>query len=210
MSGSIFEAVSKFEHKLGLPKDFYRRLLCEDDWSFVIKLNALFEGAATHVLSTRLHAPKLIDAFAHLDFLHSKVGKVALLRQIDAITSEQAALMRQIGELRNELAHNVRNVAFSFDEYVASRDANQLTKLVKSFGHGVQEVITINDLKIPRERFVRENPKLALWLTAAEVIACLHLEFNVAALHVSQIALAEYQKLIQDVSTLKAWVPREP
>lgn len=208
MSSSIFDEVGKFEQKLGLPKDFYRRLLREDDWSFVIKLNALFEGAATHVLSTKLHAPKLIDAFAHLDFLNSKIGKVALLRQLDAITSEQATLMRQIGELRNELAHNVRNAMFSFAECVASRDPNQLAKLVKSFGHGVDEVIAIGDLKIPRVQFVRENPKLALWLTAAEVIACLYLEFEVATLHVNQIALAEYQKLIQDANTLNVEASR--
>lgn len=208
MSDSIFEDVGKFEQKLGLPKDFYRRLLREDDWSFVIKMNALFEGAATHVLSTRLHAPKLIDAFAHLDLLNSKVGKVVLLRQLDAITSEQATVMRQLGELRNELAHNVRNAMFSFTEYVASRDANQLAKLVKSFGHGLQEVIAIGDLKIPREKFVRENPKLALWITAAEVIACLHLESEVAAFHLNQIALAEYQKLIQDAKELNAEEPR--
>jgi hypothetical protein len=209
MSGSIFEDVRKFEQKLGLPKDFYRRLLGEDDWSFVIKLNALFEGAATHVLSTRLHAPKLIDAFAHLDLLNNKVGKVALLRQLDAITSEQANLMRQLGELRNELAHNVHNAMFSFSEYVASRDANQLAKLVKSFGHGLQEIIAIGDLKISREQFVRENPKVALWITSAEVIACLHLEFEVAALHVNQIALSEYQRLIQDANALKPEGSRE-
>lgn len=202
MSGSIFEDVGKFEQKLGLPKDFYKRLLREDDWSFVIKLNALFEGAATHVLSTRLHAPKLVDAFAHLDMLNSKVGKVVLLRKLDAITSDQATLMRQLGELRNELAHNVRNAMFSFTEYVASLDANQITTLVKSFGHGVQEIIAIDDMRIPREQFVRENPKLALWITSAEVIACLHLEFEVAALHINQIALAEYQRLIQDANAL--------
>ena len=82
MANPIFEEVRKFEQKLGLPKDFYNQLLREDDWSFVIKLNALFEGATTHVLTTRLHAPELVDAFAHLDQLNSKVGKVTLLREL--------------------------------------------------------------------------------------------------------------------------------
>lgn len=190
MANPIFEEVRKFEQKLGLPKDFYNQLLREDDWSFVIKLNALFEGATTHVLTTRLHAPELVDAFAHLDQLNSKVGKVTLLRELGAITSEQAALMRQLGELRNELAHNIRNVTFSFPSYVSSRDANQLAKLVKAFGHGVNEVLEIENLRIPREKFVQENTKLALWLTSAEVIACLYLEFEVAALHLENLALA--------------------
>ena len=110
--------------------------------------------------------------------------------------------MRQLGELRNELAHNVRNAMFSFTKHVASRDANQLAKLVKSFGHGVNEIIAIGDLSISREKFVLENPKLALWITSAEIIACLHLEFEVAAFHVNQIALAEYQRLVQDANAL--------
>lgn len=201
MANPIFEEVRQFEQKLGLPKDFYNQLLREDDWSFVIKLNALFEGATTHVLTTRLHAPKLVDAFAHLDQLNSKVGKVALLRELGAITSEQAALLRQLGELRNELAHNIRNVTFSFSSYLSSRDTNQLAKLVKAFGHGVSEIIEIENLRIPREQFVRENPKLALWLTSAEVIACLYLEFEVAALHLKNLALAQFQKLVHDVQT---------
>lgn len=202
MANPIFEEVRKFEQKLGLPKDFYNQLLREDDWSFVIKLNALFEGATTHVLTTRLHAPELVDAFAHLDQLNSKVGKVTLLRELGAITSEQAALMRQLGELRNELAHNIRNVTFSFSSYVSSRDANQLAKLVKAFGHGVNEVLEIENLRIPREKFVQENTKLALWLTSAEVIACLYLEFEVAALHLENLALAQFQKLAHDANAL--------
>lgn len=202
MANPIFNDVTKFEQKLGLPEGFYNQLLREDDWSFVIKLSALFEGATTHVLSTRLHAPTLVDAFAHLDQLNSKVGKVALLRELNAITAEQAALMRQLGELRNELAHNIRNVSFSFDAYVSSRNANQLTKLVKAFGHGIKEVIEVESLRIPRDQFVRENMKLALWMTAAEVIACLHLEFVVAALHLENIALAQFQKLVREANAL--------
>lgn len=202
MTNPVFEDIRKFEQKLGLPKDFYNHLLQEDDWSFVVKLNALFEGATTHVLTTRLHAPKLVDAFAHLDQLNSKVGKVALLRELGAITSEQSALLRQLGELRNELAHNIKNVRFSFSSYVSSRDTNQLAKLVKVFGHGVTEIIEIESLKIPREQFVRENPKLALWLTSAEVLACLYLEFEVADLHLKNLALAQFEKLVRDANAL--------
>jgi hypothetical protein len=202
MPHAILEDVRGFEQKLGLPKDFYKRLLSEDDWSFVVKLNALFEGATTHILTTRLHVPKLVDAFAHLDQLNSKVGKVALLRELGAITSEQAALLRQLGELRNELAHNIKNVNFSFSSYVDSRDTNQLAKLVKVFGHGVNEIIQIEELRILRDQFVRENPKLALWITSAEVIACLYQEFEVATLHLKSLALAEFQKLVHDAKGL--------
>ena len=201
MTNPIFEEIRKFEHKLGLPTDFYNHLLQEDDWSFVIKLNALFEGATTHVLTTRLHAPKLVDAFSHPDQLNSKYGKVALLRKLGAITSEQSALLRSLGQIRNDLAHDIKYVNFSFSTYVSSRDKNQLAKLVKEFGYGLNEVIEVESLRIPREKFVRENPKLALWLTAAEVIACLYLEFKMADLHLENLALTQYRQLVLDAST---------
>lgn len=205
MSQSLFDQVLRFEKQLGLPKGFYERLLREDDWSFVIKLSALFEGACTHVLTTRLHAPKLVDAFAHLDLLNSKVGKVALLRELDAVSPEQASIIRHVGELRNMLAHNVRNVSFSFTEHVAHLDKNQIDKLTKNFGNGLYETLEIGDQCVTREKFVQENPKLSLWLTAAEVIACLYLEFKVAELHVKQIATAEFKMLIKDANAL---IPR--
>ncbi len=205
MSQSLFDQVRRFEKQLGLPRGFYEQLLREDDWSFVIKLSALFEGACTHVLTTRLHAPKLVDAFAHLDLLNSKVGKVALLRELDAMSSDQASIIRHVGELRNRLAHNVRNVGFSFTEYVANLDKNQLDKLTKDFGNGLYETLEIGEVRVTREQFVRENPKLSLWLTAAEVIACLYLEFKVAELHIKQIATAEFKSLIKDANSL---IPR--
>ena len=206
MSQSLFDQVLRFEKRLGLPKGFYERLLREDDWSFVIKLSALFEGACTHVLTTRLHAPKLVDAFAHLDLLNSKVGKVSLLRELDAVSPEQASIIRHVGELRNMLAHNVRNVGFSFTEHVAKLDKNQLDKLTKNFGHGLNETIEIGDQHVAREQFVRENPKMSLWLSAAEVIACLYLEFKVAELHVKQIATDEFKSLIKSANAL---VPKD-
>lgn len=195
MQPSIFDAVRQFESHLGLPKDFYTHLLQEDDWSFVIKLNALFEGACTHVLTDRLHVPELADAFAQLDLLNTRYGKVELLRALGAISSEQVTFLRKLGELRNGLVHNIADVGFSFDSYVVGLDPNQLNSLVKSIGHGAKETIEIAGKRIPRAQFVRENPKLSLWLTAAEVIACLYIEFEIAELHLRELALAEFEKL---------------
>lgn len=195
MARTIFDEVLEFESRLGLPKGFYSKLLQEDDWSFVVKLNALFEGACTHVITTRLHAPELADAFAQLDFANTKYGKVALLRSLGAISSEQATILRALAELRNALVHNISNVSFSFPSYVAGLDANQLKSLVKNFGHGMRDAIEIEEKSIPKAQFVRENPKLSLWLTAAEVIACLYVEFEVADLKLKQLAMAEFQKL---------------
>jgi hypothetical protein len=194
MSGTVFADVAGLEARLGLPRGFYDNLLREDDWSFVIKLNALLEGVCTHVLSARLNAPELIGALAHLDFGNPKCGKVALLRAARAISTEQASIIRSLAELRNELVHNISNVHFSFKGYVNAMDKNQLKALIKNYGHGVQDQVSIRDRKISRHDFVRENPKVSLWLTAAELLACLQLEFEIAKLKLSVVALDEYAR----------------
>ncbi len=50
MADSIKKRLSALEIDLHLPSGFVMRLLDEDDWSFVIKLHALFEAALTCAL----------------------------------------------------------------------------------------------------------------------------------------------------------------
>lgn len=195
MPADLFTDLKQFEQRLGLPDGFYEHLIREDDWSFVIKLNALFEAACTHILATRLHAPELEKSLAHLDLGNSKCGKVVLLRNLGAIAAEQATLLRMLAELRNTLVHNITNVTFSFSAHVASLDKHNLDNLITSFGHGIADTIQIGERVVNRREFVKSNPKLALWLTAAEVIACLHLEIETAKLQLQKLALAEYVNL---------------
>ena len=195
MTSGIFNDVAKFEQCLGLPKGFYDALLKEDDWSFVVKLSALFEAACTHILVKRLDAPELKDSIAELDHGNSKYGKITLLKKLGAISTEQSTVLRTLATLRNDLVHDVKNVEFSFGEYVALRNPQQTDNLVKSFGHGVMETIPFGNRTIQRREFVLNNPKLALWLTSAEVLACLYLEIKVAQLQLQGRALEEYANL---------------
>lgn len=195
MDRTILDEVGDLEGRLGLPKGFYWNLLRDDDWSFVIELNAMFEGSCTQVLAERLHAPELSGALAQLDFANTKFGKAALLRALGVITSEQETFLRTLAELLNDLVHNIAKVSFSFESYAGAMDANQLKTVVKNFGHGVSDTIEIASKRVPRAKFVRENPKLSLWITAAEILACLYVEFEVAALHLKKLALSELQEL---------------
>lgn len=197
LANDLFSNVTQLMNRLGLPAGFYDRLLREDDWSFVIKLNALFEGTCTHVLAIRLNTPELVESLAHLDLAHTKVGKIALLRTLNVITIEQFSILRSLAELRNTLVHNITNVNFSFKEYVAELDANQLKSLIKNYGHGLEDSLEVGTKVVSRSEFVKANPKIALWLTAAEVLACLHLEFEMSHLRIKQLAVAEYQALVQ-------------
>lgn len=91
--------------------------------------------------------------------------------------------------------HNIANVSFSFKAYVTGLDKNQLKALIKNFGHGVQDPVEVAGRHIPKATFVREYPKLAIWLTAAEIMACLYVEFEIAELHLQKLGWAEFEKL---------------
>lgn len=195
MADRVFSEIESMMTLLGLPNGFYEKLLQEDDWSFIIKLNALFEGACTEVLSSCLGTAKITEALANLEFAHSKCGKIAMLKSLDAITTQQASILRTLAELRNNLVHNISNVNFSFSNYVSSKDENQKKSFLKTLGHGIQEHIQFEGKSVPRNTFVEENPKLALWLTAAEVLACLHLEFARTELRLESSALDAYARI---------------
>ena len=185
MEGELFSEVEALGKRLGLPGGFFAQLIKEDDWSFVIKLNALVEATCTDALAVRLHNPELADSLATLDLGHSKHGKVALLRKLEAISAEQAGLLRLLLELRNSLTHNVSQVGFSFSAYLSGLDSNQRAKFVDRVGHGMKPIVG----GAPKETIILENPKLALWITVADALACLHLAHDVAELRLQTLAL---------------------
>jgi hypothetical protein len=178
MGSEIQEKVDDFEERLGLPKGFYTHLLKEDDWSFVIKISALIEAACTHILSYKFRHPELEDNFSYLEQGNRKVGRVALLKKSDALYDDQAKVLFSLAELRNSLAHNVKNTHFNFDKHIESLDKNQKNKFVNEFGSGVKDEIKVGEVVVKKTTFVLENPKLAIWLTCHEIIACLYIEIE--------------------------------
>lgn len=190
MAENIFEELAEFEKKIGLPKGFYNALLAEDDWSFVIKLNALFEAAATHALVARLDTPELLDTLARLDFARQDCGKIKLLKKLGIISPEQAKCLQRLAELRNDLAHGIENVTFNFKEYFSKADSSQRKNIVRDFGHGLYDPLPLTDtVKVSKAEFVELDTKQALWLTALEILACMHLEYERTELRKLQLVV---------------------
>ena len=48
---TLFPRLDELESNIGVEQGFFDRLLHEDDWSFVIKLHAVFEAVVTHLLT---------------------------------------------------------------------------------------------------------------------------------------------------------------
>lgn len=182
----IYDSVEAFEEKLSLPKGFYEDLVKEDDWSFIIKISALFEAACAHALAVRLNAKELEGNFAHLEQANPKYGKIALLKNLGVLFPDQAKFLERLAALRNQVVHNVSNVGVTFKDLIEEMDNNQKKAFIGWVGHGVVEESEIKGKKITRAQFVLGAPKIALSITAAEVLACIYLEVEHATYMQSQ------------------------
>ena len=93
------------ENILGLPIEFYNNLLSEDDWSFVIKLSALFEAASAQALAAKLKHSEIEGALSYIEQVHPRYGKITLMLQLNIINKERQLFLTKIAELRNKIVH---------------------------------------------------------------------------------------------------------
>ena len=136
--------IAELEAKIGVREDFFRDLLREDDWSFVIKLHALFEAACTHLLLFHFKEPELTEIFARLELSNKTTGKVTFLAKLELLNKENRRLVSKLSELRNSLVHDVRNTEFSLAATVAGLAPSELKQFAIAFS--------------PYESHIREFP----------------------------------------------------
>jgi hypothetical protein len=190
----MFDKIAELESKLKLPDDFYKNLIKEDDWSFVIKLSTLFEAACTHILSIKLRSPELETAFSFLDQANDKYGKLQLLRKLKALTEEQFKFLKELATLRNKLAHKIENVNFSFEEHLKILNKDQINAYTTVFGYSLNDVVEFEGQCIPKREYFVKNSKKTLWFISADILACLYLEVEIVELEDNQKSLDWRQK----------------
>ncbi len=171
----MLENMEELESKLGIPQGFISNLAGEDDWSFVIKLNALFEATATQALVVKSGLTELEDNFSYIDFGNSKFGKVALLKKLGCITAAEAKFLQMLFELRNKLAHNIRYVTFTFESHLASLDKNQTKSFVTAVKCGNDKIYWNCEEQL-REKYVLSHTKILILLTAMDILVSLNSE----------------------------------
>lgn len=171
----MLEYISALEDRIGLPKNFVHRLTSEDDWSFIIKLNALFEASATHLLTSRLQAPELEGSFSYLDFGNSKFGKVALLKKLGCIDSDQAKFLQMLFELRNKLAHDVKQVNFELSNYISGLDSNQRKAFINAVKCGKEDIYW-NCEEQAREKYILSHPKVLILISASDILISMQMQ----------------------------------
>lgn len=193
--------VRALERRLGLPEGFWERLSEEDDWSCVVKLNALIEAASTHALVARLRCQEILEPLSHLELAGTRCGKTAFLSALDCLTKQQITFIRKLAELRNDLVHNVTNASFSFASWLESMEAGRRRGFVTALGYvfGDPVVHVKTGKRTPLAAFFAINPKVVVLLGARDVLACLHLEYAAADIRVMEEELEAVRKFSESL-----------
>jgi len=112
----LFEESKKFSAVVNLPEELILKIFrAETDWEFIIKIDALLEAAAKHVIKAHLNLAESEDdddAHAYDGFvdalpMNGRTSLLALL-MINGCPSDMTNMIESVRRLRNGFAHDIR------------------------------------------------------------------------------------------------------
>jgi len=181
----IDQGIVDLQNKIGLKEDFFKNLLNEDDWSFVIKLHALIEAIVTSLLVFHFNEKKLTQIFSRLELSNKTTGKLAFLKETGLLGDDNIKYINSLSELRNKLVHNIENCNIELINFVERLDKNQLKKfatymrpsesvvrVIVEMGHDEnldKDLIRQSEIKSLID-FAKKEPKTHIWLGAYSLL----------------------------------------
>ena len=167
-------SAERIESELRLPKGFVFSLLNESDWALVIKLYALIESTMTLSISRSLldsHPDGLLPVIKRLDSGDSRRGKLAFAYLLSLIEDQDKKFIIKLSELRNNLAHGIENIGFTFQDFIALADSNQKVAFVSNFRSSNSADAQESHFGYPLDnQKILDNPKEYVFLGALDVL----------------------------------------
>lgn len=178
--------IIRLQKKLGLPDNFFKDLLEENDWSFIIKIHALIEGVCSNLLTFHFNEPKLEKIFSRLDLSDTSTGKLAFLRETELVSSLNSKYISSLSQFRNKLVHNVQYYDVNLCEMVSKLDKNQRTSFAIAFSPHETQLREFRKMKLPGLKETKDlerqinigniinrfekNPKVHIWFGAYSIL----------------------------------------
>jgi hypothetical protein len=158
--------ISTIEKDFSIPEGYFVSFLREDDWSFIIKIHALLEAAASQLLAHAAGDVRLQKVFERLELSNKDTGKLAFLKALELFDKKQQSFVVFVSRLRNDIVHDIRNINFKFKDHMNGMDDNQKASFV-------DKIIAFNVDDPTREywrNFIFSNPKGAIWAATFSVV----------------------------------------
>lgn len=179
---TIEGSIRLLEKELVIREGFLESLRNEDDWSFIIKVHALLEGAVSHLLCKTLGHDQLSEVFSFIELSNKRSGKIAFIKALSLLDKPDRRFISSLSELRNQLVHDISNVDFDLKEYVASLSPAKFKRFVKSmdsFSYDGWE-LERDGKNLTIEEFFRTDPKTAIWYSAMLTTAIIYQQKQMA------------------------------
>jgi hypothetical protein len=119
-------SLSTIREQLGSHLDFVMKLTEGDDWSFVIKAQALIEASVSHAVLTQLGDQRIRKTVEIIPLAGDSVSKLQLAKDLSLLDAGQRRFVKRLAMLRNRLAHRIDCLDFDFHKYIESLDRDGL------------------------------------------------------------------------------------
>ena len=205
MEAADFDLILLAEHRLGLPPLFYVKMQdVTDDWTFILKLHALFEGTLHKLFAEKATQFEFKEPLpSDRDSFCSKVEIAAGLFFSDEVAQVPARdYLLARNRLRNLITHNLAFINLELSRDVGSLSELEFQKAARALAVSFpaeslsaaqcREVFgkltsTVLEARPPRHRintlrefFFNYTPKPAIWAGGAAVLSilslCLHIQ----------------------------------
>ncbi len=167
----LLEAITELEENSGLKKGFFLGLVAEDDWSFIIKIHALYEAAVSKLITERIGEEALEAFFSRLELGDKSRGKLRLAKDLGLLDEDERKFIYALSEIRNDFVHDVRNTNADLEAYFQGLDKARRNHFVQTFGYTYEETIQITGKTVNAKVFTKENPRIAIWQNSMHVLA---------------------------------------
>ena len=138
---ALFEEAEKFCAAVGLRKDLMHEICrAENDWTFILKIDALLETATKEIIKSGLKL-KVLNRFVGAEALAEFVdglpmnGKTSLLHLLKAsgCPSEDSGFVEAVRRVRNAYAHNIKFSDLTLIELIKKRrDKSHIIKYISN------------------------------------------------------------------------------
>ncbi len=128
----VENGIKDLEKELSIPEGFFNKLRDENDWSFIIKLHALFEAALAFLITKKVGDNRLLNIFAEMEMSQRK-GKLAFVKELGLLEKRHQTFIKCLSELRNDLIHNISSITFDLQKYFNELTPGKKKTFIKHF-----------------------------------------------------------------------------
>jgi len=160
--------IEDIEKYLGLKHGFFKNLQFDDDWSFIVKLNSLFEAAVSSMVTEELARKELKDTFSNMNMGTANYGKLAFVNKLNLLPENYVKYIETLNRLRNKFAHDISKTSHDLKTYLESASQNT-RKECRQYLNRIESTELSGGIVTGDEYFLKE-PRTAIFLSGKLVL----------------------------------------